>query len=108
MPIAMIKPSRIMNSVVVKSSSLAQVAYDGSRAILQVDFRDGTAYQYAGVPLRTYDDLLRADSKGAYFNHNIRSRFPHAVLQVAAPDTPVKSRTIPPFTAGRPRTALLG
>ena len=78
----------MMNSVAVRSSSLAQVAYDGRRAILQVEFRDGTAYQYVGVPLRTYDDLLRADSKGAYFNRNIRSRFPHTILQVEAPATP--------------------
>jgi len=56
--------------------------------MLQLVFRDGTAYQYAGVSLGTYHELLRADSKGAYFNHHIRNRFPHAVLQVEAPAVP--------------------
>ena len=88
MPIAISKPLQMMSPVTVRSSSLAQVAYDGRRAMLQVEFRDGTAYQYAGVPLGTYHELLRAGSKGAYFNHHIRNRFPHAVLQVEAPAAP--------------------
>lgn len=85
MPIA--KPLRMINPVEVRSSSLARLSYDRRQAILQVEFRDGTAYQYAGVPLRTYHSLLQADSKGAYFNHFIRSRFPYAALRVAAPIT---------------------
>jgi hypothetical protein len=64
-------------SVDVRSSSLAKVAYDHHAAILQVEFRDGRVYRYAGVPLQTYQELLEADSKGAFFNHYIRSRFPH-------------------------------
>jgi len=52
-----------------------------------VELRDGAVYQYLGVPLRIYQDLLRADSKGAYFNHHIRSPFPYAILRgaVSAP-----------------------
>jgi hypothetical protein len=88
MPIASSQPLRMMNSVTIRSSSLAQVAYDGLRAILQIEFRDGTVYQYVGVPLQTYHDLLRADSKGAYFNQYIRSRFPHAVLHLEVPSAP--------------------
>lgn len=75
----------MMNPVAVRSSSLAQVAYDSRRAILQVAFRDGTVYQYASVPLSTYHGLLHADSKGAYFNHHIRSLFPHEMLRVPEP-----------------------
>ena len=53
--------------VALRSASLAQVAYDRHREILQVLFRDGAVYQYATVPIQTYYDLLRADSKGSYF-----------------------------------------
>lgn len=88
MPIAISEPLQMLSPVTVRSSSLAKVAYDGRRAMLQLVFRDGTAYQYAGVPLGTYHELLRADSKGAYFNHHIRNRFPHAVLPVEAPAVP--------------------
>jgi hypothetical protein len=69
--------------IAVHSSSLATVAYDDQRAILQVEFRDGAAYQYAAVPRRIYQDLLRADSKGAYFNHHIRGLFPYSMLHCA-------------------------
>jgi hypothetical protein len=61
----------------IRSSSLAQAAYDCRQSILQVQFRDGTAYEYGGVPLQIYFDLLQADSKGAYFNRHIRSLYPH-------------------------------
>jgi KTSC domain len=73
MPIA--KPLRMTDPVEVRSSSLARLSYDRRQAILQVEFHDGTEYEYAGVPLKTYQNLLQADSKGSYFNHYIRSRF---------------------------------
>jgi hypothetical protein len=61
----------------IRSSSLAQVAYDCHQSILRVQFCDGTAYEYEGVPLQTYLDLLQADSKGGYFNRSIRNLYPH-------------------------------
>jgi hypothetical protein len=64
-------------TVAIESSSLSKVAYHHQREILQVEFRDGTIYHYLGVPIQTYRDLLRADSKGAYFNLRIRSLFAH-------------------------------
>jgi KTSC domain len=72
------------NAVSVQSSLLARVAYD-SHAILQVTFRNGAAYQYAGVPVKTYRGLLQADSKGAYFNHCIRGLYPYEVLRLKEP-----------------------
>jgi KTSC domain-containing protein len=82
MPIA--KPLRMTNPVEVRSSSLARLFYDRRQAILQVEFCDGTQYQYSGVPLETYQNLLQADSKGSYFNHYIRSCFPYAPIRLAA------------------------
>ena len=80
----------LMDTVAVESSSLAKVAYDNQREILQVEFRDGSVYQYLGVPLQTYQNLLRADSKGGYFNHHIRRPFPHAIFRAATPARPAK------------------
>jgi len=70
--------SKLLPMVAIRSSSLGQVAYDCHQSILRVQFRDGTAYEYGGVPLQTYLDLLQADSKGAYFNRHIRTLYPHA------------------------------
>ena len=85
MPLVSSKPLTTMNTVVVESSALVRVAYDKQRAILQVEFCDGAVYQYLGVPLRIYQDLLRVDSKGAYFNRHIRGPFPFVILRGAAP-----------------------
>jgi hypothetical protein len=70
--------SKSPDPVAVESSSLANVSYDDQRAILQVEFRDGAVYQYAGVSLQTFQDLLQASSKGAYFNRHIRGLFPYS------------------------------
>ena len=67
-----------MNATRVKSATFAAVAYDGHRDLLQLHFRDGTIYQYFGVPAQTHQELLAADSKGGYFNRRIRGQFPHA------------------------------
>jgi KTSC domain len=63
------------DGVAVQSSLLAGVAYDHDQAVLQIEFCGGTVYQYFHVPRQTYQDLLQADSQGAYFNRHIRSVF---------------------------------
>jgi lysyl-tRNA synthetase class 2 len=65
-----------MTRVAVESSALAQLAYDEQRTVLHVVFCDGAVRQYLGVPLQNYRDLLRAESKGGYFNRHIRNVFP--------------------------------
>jgi KTSC domain len=65
----------ISNVVPLSSSSLASVGYDVERTILQIEFRDGSVYQYVDVPAKVHQDLLQADSKGAYFNRYVRKRF---------------------------------
>jgi lysyl-tRNA synthetase, class II len=67
--------------VTVDSSLMANMEYDDRRATLQVEFRDGSIYQYLDVPIQTYQDLLQAESKGAYFNHHIRGIFTCAMLR---------------------------
>jgi len=62
----------------VDSSVLARMGYDASRAVLQVMFHAGGIYEYFGVPQNAYEALLRAESKGAYFNRHIRNIFPSA------------------------------
>ena len=64
----------------VQSSLLAGVAYDNGQAILQLEFRSGSVYRYFQVPCQTYQALLQANSKGAYFNRHIRGIFHYAPL----------------------------
>jgi hypothetical protein len=68
----------------VASSLLGSVAYDHDRAILQLEFRSGAVYQYFAVPRQSYQELLQADSHGAYFNRRIRSFFRCALVRPAS------------------------
>lgn len=76
-------PLPLLNSNAVDSTSLATVAYDAERAVLQVEFRDRTMYQYIDVPRKIYKDLCQAESKGVHFNQHIRNRFAYIKLPTA-------------------------
>jgi hypothetical protein len=60
----------------VSSSNLAEVGYDPETQTLEVQFVSGTEGHYEGVPQAQYDALMAAQSKGSYFHHNIRDRYP--------------------------------
>ena len=62
-------------TVPVDSTLLASVAYDAGQSVLYLGFRDGVSYLYFKVPESVHQGLLAADSKGAYFNRQIRNRF---------------------------------
>jgi hypothetical protein len=38
-------------------------------------FQDGALYRFFAVPATCFQELLRSESKGRYFNANIRNRF---------------------------------
>jgi hypothetical protein len=66
-----------MRVATVESTTLATVAYDESRKLLQLEFCSQAAYLYFGVPSAVHQALLGAPSKGRYFNQAIRGRFPY-------------------------------
>jgi len=65
----------VLNRVPVESSVLASVLYLPALRLLEVEFHSGLLYQYFDVPQHTYTQLVTAESKGTYFNANIRNRF---------------------------------
>ena len=65
-----------MLATAVASTTLASAAYDASAQLLRLEFRSCAVYSYFGVPPAVHQALLAAPSKGAYFNRNIRGRFP--------------------------------
>jgi hypothetical protein len=69
-----------MTPIELKSKSLATVRYDRPARQLQVQFLTGKRYLFFLVPPHCYQQLLRAESKGAFFNRYIRNRFPYQQL----------------------------
>ena len=59
----------------VKSRILRSVGYDESSKILEVEFQTGLIYQYWGVPLKVYQDLMSSDTIGKYFTDKVWNRF---------------------------------
>jgi len=65
-----------MRIVPVESTTVATVAYHEARELLQLKFCGGAVYEYFGLPAAVHQALLDASSRGRYFNHCIRDRFP--------------------------------
>jgi|GraSoiStandDraft_43_1057313.scaffolds.fasta_scaffold663663_2 hypothetical protein len=73
----------------LNSTSLKAAAY--LEALLELEFTSGAIYRYFGVPAETYGALLRAQSKGTYFNQHIRNRFAYAKIR---PEEPTRMGTV--------------
>jgi KTSC domain len=77
-----------MDGAAVESTTLATIAYDEAREVLQLEFRSRTIYQFLGVPAIVHQALLLAPSKGSYFNQAIRGRFPYQRLSPCGAEKP--------------------
>lgn len=64
----------------VDSTAMHAVGYDWDRHILEIVFLNGGIYHFANVPSSIFMGLLRARSKGAYFQQHIRGRYPNRRL----------------------------
>lgn len=65
----------------VQSSAIQAVDHDEGTGLF-VTFTSGQTYVYDGVPRDLYERLLRAPSKGTFFNDEIRDAFPFWKLTV--------------------------
>jgi hypothetical protein len=65
----------------VRSSMMTSVRYDHGARELDITFTSGKTFRYLNVPLETYVDLLDAESKGDFFNDNIKDEFVYAEVR---------------------------
>jgi len=64
----------------VESEAIRDIAYDPERAKLFVQFTDGDRYVYVGVPGEVHRSFLDAESKGRFFQAQIRDQYPYNKL----------------------------
>lgn len=64
------------------------VGYTTPKQQMHVRFNTGNVYGFSDVPVDVYSGLLKADSKGKYFNEHIRDKFEHKKM-ASAPIPPV-------------------
>lgn len=64
-----------MRRTKVESGTLRSAGHDARREILELEFTSGAVYQYLGVPASVYRSLMESESKGTYFNQEIRDAY---------------------------------
>jgi hypothetical protein len=65
-----------MNWTALESKMLSAAAYDNSKQILYLRFRNtGYVYRYFAFPAADHQAFLRAESKGRFFRSYIRDHF---------------------------------
>jgi hypothetical protein len=60
----------------VTSTSIASVGFDPKRHVLEIEFKNGSIYQYNLISEKVYGKLMASDAKATYFNNNIRNVYP--------------------------------
>ena len=60
----------------VDSTAISEIDYDAERTKLLVRFMSGERYVYVGVPGEVHRSFVEADSKGRFFQLQIRDRYP--------------------------------
>ncbi len=64
-----------MNRDSVSSSNIASIGYDSESETLEIEFLNGSVYQYFDVPEHVYEGIMSADSHGKYLNANIKGNY---------------------------------
>ena len=61
-----------MDRTYVTSSNIASIGYDPEQMILEVEFLNGSIYQYYDVPEALFEGIMSAESHGKYLNEHIK------------------------------------
>jgi len=64
----------------VDSSAIRAIDYDRPHRRLSVTFMSGERYEYRRVPGEVHRAFVEADSKGRFFQAQIRDRYPYRKL----------------------------
>ncbi len=64
----------------VASSNISSIGYDAGTETLEIEFLNGSIYQYYNVPQNMYDQLIQAGSTGRFLNTYIKNAYPYSRL----------------------------
>lgn len=64
-----------MQRISVSSSNIAAIGYYPDSNTLEIEFNDGSIYQYFGVSALVHQELMDAPSHGKYFAQNIKNDY---------------------------------
>jgi hypothetical protein len=61
-----------MDRIAVVSSNVASIGYDPESSTLEIEFNNGSIYQYFDVSESVYEELRTSSSVGGYLAANIK------------------------------------
>jgi hypothetical protein len=61
-----------MNKTPVTSSNIDSIGYDPDSQTLEIEFKNGSTYQYFDIPELIHTELINSDSIGGYLATNIK------------------------------------
>lgn len=70
-----------MKYIAVSSTNLSDIGHDATTNTLSVIFKGRSAYFYPGVPVEVYDRFVAAESKGRFFNAEVKDKYAFFVLE---------------------------
>jgi hypothetical protein len=65
----------------VSSSNILAIGYSAAAQILEIEFHDGSIYQYDSVPQSVYQGLMDAASHGQYLSYHIKDQYPYRKIR---------------------------
>lgn len=68
----------------VESSNIEAIGYDEARRTLRIKFKSGQSFDYLGVPIGIYREMMGAESKGKYLTAHVKGRFNSQKLDAVA------------------------
>ncbi len=66
----------------VESTMANAVGYDPDREVLQIEFKNGSVYQYEHVEEETWEEMISSNSTGKFFNREIKGNYPSKRLDI--------------------------
>ena len=73
-----------MQRTPVTSSNIVSIGHDPATNTLEVEFKGGGVYSYAGVDAAKHAALIAADSVGSHFHKHIKND--HSFSKAAPPE----------------------
>lgn len=64
-----------MNRRSVSSSNISSIGYDVDSQTLEIEFLNGSVYQYFDIPQHVYSGIMNAGSHGEYLAQNIKGAY---------------------------------
>ena len=62
----------------VQSSNVGAIGFDQASQTLEVEFLNGSVYQYYGVPDHLYEQIMQTPSKGSFLHTYIKNQYPYS------------------------------